>query len=662
MGARGAAARPRCALPALPTARPARLVPVGPRLGPGRRSAPPRSRPPEPPSPFARSPALPGPSARRAAALGMCPHMSGARPCLLRRRAFQCARPALRSPPIRSPPVRSPPVRSPAHPARPGAGRGHPAGSGRGAGRQEPEAPQPPLQGEEEAPSLHWDLGRPLTGLRSAHLDLGLGEPGLAAGACCLSPQVQSTVAHPHPQLKAALSLPPAELPVDSTFVLAVEHLDPAPGNCTPGNTALGAALALSCWGLAGSWTHSLSSSGPDRRGTAAQNTPTCQLPTFRRHLLRPPANLVAPIKSPPEQDTSPPPREQDTAPHPESRTQPPTPRAGHSPPPRDQDRSPPPREQDTAPTPRAGQETPTPRAGHSPPPRDQDRRPPPPEQDTAPTPRPGQETPTPRAGHSPHPESRTQPPPPEQDTVPHPESRTGDPHPQSRTQPPPREQDTVPHPETRTGAPHPETRTQSPTPRPGQETPTPRAGHSPPPPREEDTSPPPPEQEMALPLPGQDRRWLCSDSFIDRVQGQLEHSPRCSPWSRQRHVASPSVPGVSGPGPAPSSCCSGPGAWKGWAVWPEGEGPRKRVGAGVQVKAGRMCLPPHLQVKPGILSMGPGLGCADGCSLTPLPPAASGPRLGRDVPSGLGGHEVRGVSSGPCHTEARAQGGQTTS
>lgn len=50
------------------------------------------------------------------------------------------------------------------------------------------------------------------------------------------------------------------------------------------------------------------------------------------------------------------------------------------------------------------------------------------------------------------------------------------------------------------------------------------------------------------------------------------------------RHVASPSVHGVSRPGPAPSSCCSGLGAWKGWAVWPEGEGPRKRVGDRTQV------------------------------------------------------------------------------
>lgn len=43
-------------------------------------------------------------------------------------------------------------------------------------------------------------------------------------------------------------------------------------------------------------------------------------------------------------------------------------------------------------------------------------------------------------------------------------------------------------------------------------------------------------------------------------------------------------------------------------------------MGAGVQVKAGRVCLPPRLQVKPGILRMGPGLGCADGCSLPPRP------------------------------------------
>ena len=88
--------------------------------------------------------------------------------------------------------------------------------------RQEPEAPQPPLPGEEEAPSLHRDLGRPLTGPRTAHLDLGLGEPGLADGACCLFPQVQSPVPHPHPQLKAPLSLPPAELPVDTTLAVAV--------------------------------------------------------------------------------------------------------------------------------------------------------------------------------------------------------------------------------------------------------------------------------------------------------------------------------------------------------------------------------------------------------------------------------------------------------
>lgn len=57
------------------------------------------------------------------------------------------------------------------------------------------------------------------------------------------------------------------------------EHLDPAPRNCTPGNTALGTALALSCWGLAGSWTHSLSSSGPDPTWDCCTERPRVSAP-----------------------------------------------------------------------------------------------------------------------------------------------------------------------------------------------------------------------------------------------------------------------------------------------------------------------------------------------------------------------------------------------